>query len=190
MYAEFTAEGRRTPVRVATLTANMAAALELDFPEIEFATRLAPAGGTLRQGDREVAPSFFFWADPDFFRMFPVKALAGDVNAALSRPDGLVLTRRMARQLFNREDVLGEAVTVNRQQTLQVAAVIEDLPSNTRLALVAVASGLASGSGLTRLDELAAKAGPGNLQPESVYICARLRPGASIEKLDAAMGRF
>jgi putative ABC transport system permease protein len=190
MYAEFTAQGRRTPVRVATLTANMAAALELDFPEVEFATRLAPGGGTLRQGDREVAPSFFFWADPDFFRMFPVKALAGDVNAALSRPDGLVLTRRMARQLFNREDVLGEAVTVNRQQTLQVAAVIEDLPSNTHLALDAVASGLASGSELTRLDELAAKAGPGNLQPESVYIYARLRPGASIEKLDAAMGRF
>src|SRR4051812_20654061 len=103
----------RAPVRMPSTTPNIAGALELEFPEVEFATRLKGAAGTLRQGDVEISPGSFYWADPDFFRMFPVKVIAGDVNAALARPDGLVLSRRTARQLFNRDDVLGQAVSVN-----------------------------------------------------------------------------
>jgi putative ABC transport system permease protein len=185
--AEITQPGR-APILMPSTTANIAGALELDFPEVEFATRLKGGFGTLRQGDVEVAPEALHWADPDFFRMLPVKVIAGDANAALARPDGIVLSRRIARRLFNRDDVLGEAVSWNRQQTLHVAAVIEDLPSNTHLTLEAVGSGLASFSQLAELDRLAST--PENLQPTNVYTYVRLRPGASLEKVNAAMDRF
>jgi putative ABC transport system permease protein len=189
IYAEFAPKGR-PPVRVAVTSANMAGALELDFRETEFATRLVRVGGTLRRGNVEVAPRFFCWADPDFFRMFPMKVIAGDLSTALTKPDGLVLTRQMARQLFGREDVVGETVERNREQSLRVAAVIEDLPSNTHFAMDAVASGLASFSDLTRLDQLASRSSPGTLQPENVYTYVRLRPGTSVEKLNAVMPQF
>jgi putative ABC transport system permease protein len=161
--------------------------MELDFPEVEFATRLKTGLGTLRHGDTEVFPEYLHWADPDFFRMFPVKVLAGDVDAALARPDGLVLSRRLARQLFDREDVVGQTVQLNRQQTLIVAAVIEDLPWNTHLRIDAVGSGLAGFSALAQLDALAATAAA---QPDNTYTYVRLRAGASVDAINAAMGRF
>ena len=189
IWAEYLPPGR-APIRVAVTSVNVAGALELDFPEVEFATRLVPGGGTLRQGNNEVIPQYIHWADPDFFRMFPPKVLAGDPNAALARPDGLVLTRTMARRLFNREDVIGEAVTYNREQTLRVGAVIEDPPSNTHFLMDVVAAGLASFSVTTQHEQMAARSGPTAIQPENAYTYVRLRPGASADKLNAEMKRL
>ena len=71
---------------LALTRANIADAMELDFPEVEFATQLtAPHPGTLKQGDIEVL-AVVGMADPDFFRMFPPKTVAGNVDAALERP--------------------------------------------------------------------------------------------------------
>jgi putative ABC transport system permease protein len=186
VWMESTQPGR-APIRMPTTTPSIARALELDFPEVEFATRLKSSPSTLRQGDMAVAAQFFHWADPDFFRMFPVEVIAGDVNAALAAPDGLVLSRQMARRLFNRDDVLGRAVTLNREHTLQVMAVIEDLPWNTHFIIEAVGSALASFSQLAQFDRLA---NSGALQPENVYTYLQLRPGASIEKVNAEMDAF
>lgn len=186
-YRMFVQAGGAKPVSISVTSANLAGALELDFPEVEFATRLVPGGGTLRQHDVEVG-SFIYWADPDFFRMFPPQVIAGDAQAALMRPDALVITRRFARQLFGREDVIGEAVQFNRQQTLTIAAVIENPPSNTHFNFDVIAPGVASFSVLTRYDALAGRTGI--IQPENVYTYVRLRPGADVGRLNAVMDRF
>lgn len=186
IWMEATQPGRE-PIRMPSTGPNIAHALELDFPEVELAARLNLGGSTLRQGSIEVAPQHFYWADPSFFRMFPVKAIAGDLSVALARPDGLVLTRQTARRLFNRDDVLGEAVSVDRQQTLHVTAVIEDLPWNTHLVIEAVGSALASCSDLAKFDQ---RDYSDTLAPENVYTYIRLRPGASVEKVNAAMSQF
>src|SRR6185295_14841638 len=186
IWMEATQPGQK-PIRLPSTAPNIARALELDFPQIEFATRLKSDGLPLRQGTVEVTPNGFYWADPDFFRMFPVKVIAGDPNAALARPDGLVISRQLARRLFNREDVIGQTVTYNRQQTLHIAAVIEDLPSNTHFIIDSVGSGLASFSRLAQDDRNAISDA---LQPDNIYTYVRLRPGASIEKVNAAMDQF
>src|SRR5690606_21260937 len=124
--------------------------------EVEMATRLSGALGTLRQGDVEVLPQKFFWADPDFFRMFPFRAVSGELATALDRPNGIVLSQSTARRLFGSDEVLGRTVTLNRAQSLEVTAVIEDLPWKSHMMLDAVASGLATFSGLTQLDAVAA----------------------------------
>lgn len=173
------------PVSLATVRANFARAMELDFPEIEFATRLTASGGTLRQRNLEVA-SEIFWADSNFFRMFPPRVVAGDAGSALTRPDALVVTRRFARQLFNRENVIGEAVQLNGQQTLYIAAVIENLPSNSHFNFDVIAPGIAAFSPLSKLDALAAN----EVQPEPVYTYVRLRPGADVRKVNALMPSF
>jgi putative ABC transport system permease protein len=148
---------------------RFARALELDFPEVEFATRLRGGGGILRQHDVEIATSFVR-AEPSFFRMFPPKVVAGDA-AALDKPDTLVVTRRFARQLFGREDIVGEAVELNRQQTLHIGAVIENLPPNTHFQFDAVKS--------ANDDEFA--------RDGNAYTYVRLRPGADVGKLNARM---
>jgi putative ABC transport system permease protein len=187
IWMEATQPGR-APIRLPGANPTIARALELDFPEVEFATRLRRDLLPLRHDDVEVTPQGMHWADPDFFRMFPMKVVAGDPNATLARPDGIVLSRTLARRLFNREDVIGQTVSYNRQQTLHVGAVIEDLPSNTHFVIDAVGSGLASFSALAAADRSAAE--PDSMQPDNIYTYVRLRPGASIDRVNAAMDAF
>lgn len=162
-----------TRTSLAVSDGRFARALELDFPEVEFVTRLRPGGGTLRQRNVEIT-SAIRRADPTFFHMFPPKVVAGDAEAALRRPDMLVVTRRFAQQLFGRENVVGEAVELNRQQTLHIGAVIENLPANTHFNYDVIAS--------TKDDELT--------KATNVYIYVRLRPGADVRKLNALMPGF
>ncbi len=68
--------------------------------------------------------------DADFAAIFGITPLAGDVQAALSRPDGLAITRETALRLFGKLEVLGKTVSVG-DEVLQVLAVIPDLPANT-----------------------------------------------------------
>jgi putative ABC transport system permease protein len=80
--------------------------------------------------------------DPDFQKIFAPKVLAGDLHAALTRPDALALTREAAIKLFGRADVVGKTVQ-NDRQTYVVAAVLADQPAATTLPY----DGLASTSG-------------------------------------------
>lgn len=82
--------------------------------------------------------------DPAFQSISGLQALAGDLQAALSRPDGLAVTRQTARRLFGDAEPLGRTIEINRQ-ALQVRAVLADRPANSTLqfnALVGVGSAL------------------------------------------------
>src|SRR6202011_6166290 len=97
----------RSPMYSSTTFSRIAASLKRVFPEVQIAARLAPKRGVLRHGD-VLSIISVHWADPDFFRVFPFKTLSGDLAQALSRPDGIVLTRAAARQFFQHDDVTGE----------------------------------------------------------------------------------
>jgi putative ABC transport system permease protein len=71
------------------------------------------------------------YADENFFAVFPLPAIAGDLRTALSAPDSIVLTRYMARKFFGEDAPLGKTLEVDRKHTLRVTAVLEDLPSST-----------------------------------------------------------
>jgi putative ABC transport system permease protein len=68
--------------------------------------------------------------DPDFQAIFAPKVLAGDLHAALTRPDALALSRETAVKLFGRADVVGKTLQTDRQ-TYVVAAVVADPPAAT-----------------------------------------------------------
>jgi len=70
--------------------------------------------------------------DPDFRRIFQPKVLAGDLAAALARPDALALTRETATKLFGGQDALGKTVEVGGRP-YAVLAVLEDQPAATTL---------------------------------------------------------
>jgi putative ABC transport system permease protein len=174
-------------LRIGVVASNIAGAMKLDFPEVEAVTRLAPAQVSLRHGGVDNS-AFIHWADPNFFDFFPLKVMAGNPGEALKKPDALVLTRKAARRYFGRDDVVGEALELNRQYTMHVGAVIEDLPSNTHFAVDVFAPGIASFSALTLYDS--ARPDPDTLRPENVYTYVRLRAGARVSRLMAAMPGF
>ncbi|MTV39135.1 FtsX-like permease family protein [Duganella radicis] len=82
--------------------------------------------------------------DPAFEQIAGLRALQGDLHAALTRPDGLALTRQAALQLFGKAGVLGRTAVLNGQ-ALQVRALLPDRPSNSTMqfgALVGIGSAL------------------------------------------------
>jgi len=79
-------------------------------------------------------------AEPDIEQVLGLRAEAGDLHAALTRPDTLALTRSTAVRLFGQADgAVGQTVHIDGAAFL-VAAVLPDPPSNTTLPYEAMAA--------------------------------------------------
>jgi putative ABC transport system permease protein len=126
-----------------------------------------------------------YWADPGFFRVLPLRAVAGDPARALDQPDGLVITRAMARKYFHRDAPLGATLLVD-DHPLKVAAVLEDPPSNTHLDGDFYASSLSAFSALRQSEKMN---GVGDFYLNTLtYI--RLKPAARAEDIERALPQF
>src|SRR5580698_7443727 len=112
------------------------------MPQLQGATRLTSETLLLRNAAVEAGEQVY-WVDPNFFALLPLPVVAGDLAHALTRPDGIVLPRSMARKYFGRDDPIGQIVMVadarqlmgklsalGRPRAMVVTAVIEDLPEN------------------------------------------------------------
>src|SRR6185503_9993720 len=107
----------------------------------------------------------------------------GDLTRALQRPDGLVLPRSVARKYFGRDEPLGATLQLDRDRTMTVTAVIEDLPARaTDLETGIFASGLLATSTLAALDRQAVDPGAITIDT-STWL--RLAPGTSIDTIRA-----
>jgi putative ABC transport system permease protein len=162
---------------------DLAAWMKLDLPVVQSVARLASEEVGLRHGDFE-ASDYIAWADPEIFEVLPLQVFAGNLRTALERPDAIVLTRQMARKYFGRDDPIGETIEVNRGHSMQVTAVLMDLPSNTHLDVRIFASGRAAYSRLAVLD---AMPGPAVQKPWNTLTYLRLSPAASIDELAHAL---
>src|SRR6185437_8005528 len=183
----------------AVVNADFAAKAKLMFPQIEAISRTVGQAATLRHGQIDTT-QWFYWADPSLFDVLPLPVIAGDLKTALTRPDGIVITRSIAQKLFHRDDPIGETLQIITRNAglvpnpdpskpplmvysgtypMTVTAVIKDLPDNgTQLQSGVFGSILAPFSALNNYHGTAA----------TTYV--RLAPGASIDRLAAAMPAF
>ena len=190
--------GEKPQKRSLTLT-NAAGFLKLDYPGIESVARITPSQSGLRVGALEASDQVM-WADRNFFAVLPMPVIAGDLQSALAAPDGLVLTRSMARKYFGKDAPIGETLEINpaldnlpnlspaQAQALgsfhpmRVLAVLEDLPSNTHLNAEIFAAAEAAFSPMQRWDA--------TTNSVEVYAYVRLRPGASVDDIRHDLKNF
>lgn len=145
--------------------------MTLEFPTIRSVAVLVPDRRSVRRGELEVEEDIA-WTVPQFFEIFELPAIAGDLKTALSAPDGVVLTRSMARKYFGRADPLGQTLEIDRRHLVRVTAVLEDLPSNTQLKLTIIGS---------------SKAAFSNQSWWSAPTYVRLAPGASVRAIERTL---
>lgn len=98
---------------------------------VEAATRLFAADLSLRVDDRLLRRKVGF-VDPEFVQVFGIEAQAGDVTAALTRPDGAVVSRTTARTLFGTPDALGRTFRIG-SITYTVLAIVGDRPPSSAI---------------------------------------------------------
>jgi len=131
----------RPAMRADLSPAAVAQWLKLDYPEIRLTARLAKEEDGVRHGDIE-ATEKVGWVDQDFFATLPLPTLAGDASATIHRPDGVVITRAIARKYFGQDAPIGQVLELNHATQLRVGAVLQDLPANSHLVEQIFPSGL------------------------------------------------
>lgn len=126
---------------------------------------------------------------PGFTKMMGVKALQGDIDAALSRPDSIALTEAGARRLFGTANVLGQTVNLRLNAvdtlvaTVRVGAILPTPPANTTIPYE-----MLHGLDLALLPEWAKdEALTGQRGFQGGYLLLKLAPGASAEEVTQAL---
>lgn len=69
----------------------------------------------------------------DFLKVFQYELLKGNAGTVLSNPYSIVLTERIAKALFGKEDPLGKLVRFDNKNDLKVTGILKDIPSNSTL---------------------------------------------------------
>ncbi len=98
-------------------------ALKADFPQIEYAVRVADGRATLRYGD-QVFDERVRFVDPEFLRMFTFPLQSGFPNP-LSDKNGVVLGKEVAEKYFGDENPAGKQIEITFKDGRREAFVVK-----------------------------------------------------------------
>ena len=111
----------------------LAPALKAEIPEIREASRFYTVPGILVEHGETRFKEEIAFTDPELFSIFTLPLRKGSEASALSTPQSLVISETAARKFFGDEDPVGKTMVVDDTLFFQVAAVMEDIPSNSLL---------------------------------------------------------
>ncbi|MEM7299231.1 MAG: ABC transporter permease, partial [Bacteroidota bacterium] len=84
----------------------------------------------LTSGDTRIIKDGYYVSE-EFLEMFEFPLVSGSHSEALKDPMSIVISESLAMILFGDEDPLGKQVRLEDEGTLQVTAIIKDLPENS-----------------------------------------------------------
>ena len=105
-----------------------------DFPSVEDFCRVRNwSVGFLRHEDVKTSSVFCIYADSTFFDFFNFPIIRGNRVNPLRNPADVVVSERLAGELFGKEDPIGKTVSLDDGRTVHVTAVMKNFPKNTYL---------------------------------------------------------
>ena len=107
--------------------------LNENLPEVEHYARLTSTSGVISNGDLEFREQKIFFANEQLFDVFGTKVMYGDAKTALKELYSIAISESTAKKYFGKSDVVGETLMFNKQQSIKVTAVFEDVPANSHL---------------------------------------------------------
>ena len=120
--------------------------LSENIPEIESFSRILSRQTTLQKDDKNFTNIRVYYVDSGFSEIFSFPVLDGDLKNSLNDPSHIILTRKIAENLFPNESAVGQVLEMdvlkidiekdqleNQRRPFVVGAVLEDPPTNTHL---------------------------------------------------------
>jgi ABC-type antimicrobial peptide transport system permease subunit len=110
----------------------LAQELKRKFPEIRYASAFWNNDeGVFEAKNKQLAMKGAY-ADSDFLKMFSYRVIEGTPQSALTGPNDIAISRKMANIFFGSPAAaFGQPIRYNDTNTLRVAAVFEDLPTTS-----------------------------------------------------------
>ncbi|MVM31239.1 FtsX-like permease family protein [Spirosoma sp. HMF4905] len=103
-----------------------------DYSGVEAATRFEQEGTYIVKHDHDsFKEEHVVFADSNFFDVFSIPLLKGNLRTALTEPNTIVLTETMAKKYFGEQDPMGQTLTLGTRGLVRVTGVCQDVPSNT-----------------------------------------------------------
>jgi putative ABC transport system permease protein len=179
----------RIPIDIRTKTANrvfalvsptVAPALKADFPQVEYAARAIPTSSRLvKKEERLHYEDLFMYADQELFDIFTIPFIQGSPQDALTRPQTLVITERMALKYFGNSNPVGETLEIN-QRVYEITGVVVNSPENTHMKYDLIAS----------LETLRDWEEMTNWHSTMFYTYLKLRPEVNVEEFSQKVSRI
>ncbi len=103
------------------------------YEEIESATRLWDWGPRFvrRPDHAERFQEHVVWADSTLFNVFTIPLIEGDASSALTEPNTVAISRKMAEKYFPEGNAVGKFLILDDNVNHRVTAVFENLPSTS-----------------------------------------------------------
>ena len=117
--------------RLAVASAPFADAVVHTFPEVESAVRFRARGSYLvkrAEGLDNIKENDVIWTDSTFFTVFPIPVLQGDASRALTEPNSIAISKKLADKYFPDGNILGQSMILDNRFNMKVTAVFEDMP--------------------------------------------------------------
>ncbi len=105
------------------------------YADVKYVVGLDPIGSrTLIIDNEEYVAERVFASDPAFFDVFSYPFISGERSTSLGEPRNMVLTSRMARQLFGSVDVIGKTVFIKDEDRPYTITGVVDASASSHIA--------------------------------------------------------
>lgn len=101
--------------------------------EVEMAVRTMNTGSLLFAYEDESFMESGLYADPAFFKLFSFKIKSGLPNTDTANISFISISSSLAKKLFGNDDPIGKTVKANNQTDYTIAAVFEDIGTESSL---------------------------------------------------------
>ena len=164
------------------------------FPEVEDYCRLIDAEMLLANDatDSKFSETKGYYADQSFVNMFDMEFLSGNASLALTGPDKMIISEKMAIKYFGTNQALGKKLTVknrNIPQAYEITGVFKEHPKNSHLTIEYLVS-------YDTFKKLLRDGGDTTNSAETsfgwydFYSYVQLKPGTDVKKVEAKFPAF
>ncbi|MFC0771793.1 ABC transporter permease [Terrimonas alba] len=111
----------------------LADALKEQVPEITGAATVIWENDFLFTVGEKIGKEKGRYVGTDFFSLFSFPLLEGNKATALSSPDNIVISRKIADKYFGKQDPIGKTIRINDNRDYLVSGIVANVPGNSTL---------------------------------------------------------
>ena len=111
-----------------------------DIPEVKSGIRILWNDENLKVNNTRLKATGFIYTDPAFFNFLGWNLAVGNPTEVLAHPMSIVISEKMAQQLFKSGEALGKIINVGNASNFTITGIFKDIPQQTHIKTDFIAS--------------------------------------------------